>query len=115
MSTRFTEIRKIAQEETVGNRAHLYVHANPRTRRYNLPGSIDKPPMFDIPYQTYTFELHDECTRKVYLQLKKLKQIELREERRPQRPKRRYIVGFASLMRIRRPKEWEHRTSPTPS
>jgi len=109
MSTRFTEIRKTAEEETVGNRMHLYEHTNPRVRYYSL-GPIQK-----IPFQTYTFVLHDECTRKVYLQLKALRKIERREERRPQRPKRRYIAGFASQLRVRRPKEWEQRTSPTPS
>lgn len=113
--SKFTEIKKIAEEETVGNRAHLWEFTNRRIRHYNLPGSIDKPPMFDIPFQTYTFTLHDECTRKVYLQLKALKKAELREARRPQRPKRRYIAGFASQLRVRRPKEWERRTSPTPS
>jgi hypothetical protein len=110
MSTRFTKLRKIAQQETVGNRAHLYEHINPRIRRYNLGPLIQ-----DIPFKTYTFVLHEECTRKVYLQLKALKKVELREARSPTRPKRRYIVGFASLMRIRRPKEWESRTSPIPS
>ena len=107
---KFTELRKIAQAETVGNRAHLWVYSNPRIRHYSLG-----PMMNNIPFKTHTFGLHDECTRKVYLQLKALKKVELREARRPQRPKRRYIVGFGSLIRIRRPKEWERRTSPTPS
>ena len=109
MSIRFTEIRKIAEEETVGNRAHLYEHTNERNKYYQLG------PMKRIPFQTYTFTLHEECTRKVYLQLKALKKVELREARSPTRPKRRYIVGFGSRLRIRRPKEWEQRTSPTPS
>jgi len=94
----------------VGNRAHLYEHINPRIKRYNLGVLIQ-----DVPFQTYTFVLHEECTRKVYKQLKALKKVELREARSPTRPKRRYIVGFGSLIRTRRPKEWEHRTSPTHS
>ena len=104
MSTRFTEIRKIAEEETVGNRAHLWEHINPRVKYYQL-GPIQK-----IPFQTYTFVLHDECTRKVYRQLKALEKIRLREERRTTHPKQRYIAGFASQLRVRRPKEWERRS-----
>lgn len=106
---KFTEIKKIAEEETVGNRAHLWEHTNPRIKYYSLG------PMNRIPFHTYTFVLHDECTRKVYRQLKALKKVELREARRPPPPKRRYIAGFASQLRVRRPKEWEQRTSPTPS
>lgn len=106
---KFTAQRKEAEEETVGNRAHLWEYTNSRIRHYQLG------PMQRIPFQTYTFVLHEECTRKVYLQLKALKKVELREARSPTRPKRRYIAGFASLLRVRRPKEWEQRTSPTPS
>ena len=107
---KFTEQRKIAQEETIGNRAHLWEYSNPRIKHYNLGVVIQ-----DIPFQTYTFTLHEECTRKVYLQLKALKKVELREARSPTRPKRRYIAGFASILRTRRQAEWEQRTSPTPS
>jgi len=106
---KFTAQRKEAEEETVGNRAHLWEHSNPRVKHYNLG------PMQRIPFQTYTWSLHEDCTRKVYLQLKALKKVELREARSPTRPKRRYIAGFASQLRVRRPKEWERRTSPTPS
>jgi hypothetical protein len=107
---KFTEQRKIAEEETIGNRAHLWEYINPRIKRYNLGVLIQ-----DVPFQTYTFVLHEECTRKVYKQLKALKKVELREARSPTRPKRRYIAGFASLLRVRRPREWEQRTSPIPS
>lgn len=89
---KFTEARKEALDETVGNRYHLYEHINPRVKYYALG------PMRRIPFQTYTFTLHDECTRKVYKQLKALQK---EANRVHQVIHRRYIPGFASRARAR--------------
>lgn len=99
-------LREEALDETVGNRYHLYIK-HP-TKIHKFPGPMNTV----IPIQVYTYELHDECTRKVYLQLKALKKL---DQRRPPEPKRRYITGFGSRIRTRNPSQWEQRTSPTPS
>jgi hypothetical protein len=89
---RFTNQRKEAFDETVGNRYHLYEHTNPRTKHYSLG------PMRKIPFQTYTFVLHDDCTRKVYKQLKALQQEATRVH---QTIHPRSIPGFGSRARSR--------------
>lgn len=93
---KFTQERKEAFDETVGNRYHLYEQTNHRIKYYALG------PMQRIPFHTYTFVLHDDCTRKVYKQLKKNQQ-EVNHVHQVVHPRR--IVGLGSRAR-RRGKEF---------
>ena len=89
---KFTEQRKEAFDETVGNRYHLYEQTNHRIKYYALG------PMQRIPFHTYTFVLHEDCTRKVYKQLKALAQ-ELTHVQQDASSRR--VIGFGSRARTR--------------
>lgn len=89
----FTKLRKEAEEETVGKRAHLYEHTPGRIVYANLGG-----PLNNVPVQLYSFTLHPECTRAVY---RAKKRAYLRARRATTGVLKRYRTGFGSRARAR--------------
>ena len=88
---KFTHLRKEAEEETVGKRAHLYEHTPTKLIYMNLGG-----PLTNVPLQLYTYTLHPQCTRAVY---RAKKRVFLR--RAPASMRKRYLTGFGSRARAR--------------